>query len=82
MKTEDTIQFTILTGMKARCKRDGTMSPNVFFKARREYVEQNFDEAEEVYRDVFRSFISTWLVRYSQGLVDYIPPRSLERLAV
>jgi len=78
----NSLQFEILTGMKARIDEDGVWRPNVFYRSTKEDIYRNFGEAKRVYKAVFRMFISTWMIRYWRGEVDYVPSRELEDLVL
>ena len=75
---DETIQFMILTGMKAR-HSEGFWSVNPFYKASKEEISNNFEEAKKVYKDVFAMFTSTYVIHKSKEL-GIIPDGSLESL--
>ncbi len=75
-----TPQFDILTKMVSRARRDGTVTPNPFYGAKKDEIEKNLSYATEVYADVFRQYVSAWFM--VGGHKESAPPKSWESLAI
>lgn len=74
-----TPQVNILLTMMSGQKENGGLVINPFFNRTEEEIKSNFDYACEVYKDVFRRFISAWFLNGDRNLV---PPLSWENLKI
>ncbi len=74
-----TPQFDILTKMIGRTRKDGTVTPNPFYRATKDEVANDISIAVEVYADVFKQFVAVW---WQIGDRTTPPPREWERFAL
>jgi len=77
-----TPQFKILTGMISGMDEDGWLVLNYFHKASEDFVRDNFSAAKEMYKHVFRNFLTTWYIRYTQDKIKHVPPPEWEFLEI
>ncbi len=61
---------------------DGGLVLNYFRGASEDFVKENLSAAKEMYKYVFRNFLSTWFVLYKQGENKHVPPPEWENLEI
>jgi len=87
---KETPQFKILAGMKGYSTKDELLVANIFYGASRENISNHWTRAKNVYRDVFRQFISAWYEHRILGKKSSevfpgsipVPPRDWETLKI
>jgi hypothetical protein len=77
-----TPQFNILTGLLSGMEDDGGLVLNYFHKASEDFVRENLSAAKEMYKKVFKVFLSAWYDSYTKGEIKHVPPPEWENLEI
>lgn len=76
--------FQILTAQRYLFEEGKGFSYNPFYKKDKEYILDNWQEANRIYKVVYEMFISIWFFEHQNGMIseEWVPKPAWENLEV
>jgi hypothetical protein len=81
---EGTPQYQILTSQRYLFEEGKKFTYNPFYGKDREYIKENWEEANKVYKTIYEMFIAIWFFENSNDMIPdhYVPKPIWENLEV